>query len=69
MSAIMVNLEAFALGNQGSLENHMSLFVFLSLVRGKLINPTELYTALFASHVSNKVASGEHHSLDRKSVV
>ena len=57
----VVSLEAFAFGDQGSLEDHMSLLVLLSLVRGKLVDPAELDAALFACHISNKMAPGQHH--------
>lgn len=53
-------LEAFALPDQGSLQDDTALLVALAVFSGKLIDPAQFAVAVLAAHVPDHVAAGEH---------
>lgn len=55
--------KALALPNQSPLQDDASLLVPLTVLSGKLIDPTQLAVAVLAADVSYHVSAGEHHSV------
>lgn len=53
-------LKALALSNQSSLQDHTAFLIALAVFSGKLIDPSQFAIAVFAAHISNHVAAGEH---------
>ena len=58
-----VLLEAFALSDQGPLQDDPPLLVALAVLRGKLVDPAQLAVAVLAAHVPHHVPACEHDSV------
>lgn len=56
-------LEALALPDQRPLQDDAPLFVALTVLRRKLVDPTQLAVAVLAADVPHHVSAGQHHSV------
>ena len=56
-------LEAFALADQGPLQDHAAFLVALAVLRGELVDPAQLAVAVLAAHVPHHVPAREHDSV------
>lgn len=55
-----VLLKAFTLSNQRALQDDAAFLVALAVFSSKLVDPSQFAIAVFAAHIPNHVAAGEH---------
>lgn len=56
-------LKALTLPDQCPLQDDTSLLVPLTVLSGKLVDPTQLAVAVLATDIPHHVSPGEHHSV------
>lgn len=59
----VVVIETLALGDERSLQNHLSLLVSLVVLRRELVDPAEFRLAVLAWDVAHHVTTSEHHAV------